>query len=160
MEVKEYDDIYRQACGELLEKAERNLIEIPAMVGRITRLTDSVLFFQIGYNHPLVKQSLDELREFDQFIRGFAPDDAVMSPIYTEPVARALAVCDYPGWERRGFRTACFHILNALTVMGAIVRALNEVRKCTPKKLVSDRGRIAWLKEVLGFPCHPDNLPF
>ena len=72
--MKEYDDLYRQACSELLAKAERNLIEIPAMIGRITRLTDSVLFFQIGYNHPLVKQSLDELREFDQFIRGFASE--------------------------------------------------------------------------------------
>jgi hypothetical protein len=158
--MKEYDDLYRQACSELLAKAERNLIEIPAMIGRITRLTDSVLFFQIGYNHPLVKQSLDELREFDQFIRGFASDVLGMSPIYTEPVARALAVCDYPEWERRGFRTACFHILNALTVMGAVVRMLNEVRKCMPEMLVGDRGRIAWLKQILGFPPHPDNFPF
>ena len=121
--MKEYDDLYRQACSELLAKAERNLIEIPAMIGRITRLIDCVL-------------------------------------IYTEPMACALAVCDYPEWQRRGFRTGCFHILNALTVMSAVVRALNGVRQCTPEMLVGDRGRIAWLKRVLGFPIHPDDLPF
>ena len=158
--MKEYDDLYQQACSDLLAKAQRNLIEIPLMIGRITRLTDSVLFFQLGHNHPCVQQSLDELREFDRFIRSFGAEAAAMSPIYTEPVARALAICDYPDWHKRGFRTACFHLLTALTVMGAVVRALNEVRRCTPKKLASDRGRIAWLKEILGFPCHPDNFPF
>jgi hypothetical protein len=158
--MKEYDDLYRQACSELLAKAERNLIEIPAMIGRITRLIDCVLFYQMAFDHPAIKQSLEELREFDRLICGFASDVTAMSPIYTEPMACALAVCDYPEWQRRGFRTGCFHILNALTVMSAVVRALNGVRQCTPEMLVGDRGRIAWLKRVLGFPIHPDDLPF
>jgi hypothetical protein len=158
--MQEHDDIYRRACGELLEKAERNLIEIPAMIGRITRLSDCVLFYQMGYDHRALKQSLDELKGFDRFIRDFAFDETAISPIYTEPVARALAVADYPEWQRRGFCSACFHVLSALTVMSAIVRALNEVRRCTPEMLLGDRGRIAWLKRVLGFPIHPDDLPF